>query len=147
MDYISLGYMGIFLAAFIASTLLPAPSELILIAAFELNFNVYLVILVATIGNVLGSLTNYYIGYFSHSKRLIKKFKISQSKIDKWTVKSEKYGYWLGLLAWVPIIGDPLMAIVGFLKVKIIPLTITITLGKLTRYSIVALIYFLIQNK
>jgi membrane protein YqaA with SNARE-associated domain len=144
MDYINLGYIGIFLAAFIASTLLPTPSELIILLAFENNFNVYLVILIATLGNVLGSLTNYYIGYFSNSKKLIQRFNLNQTKIDKWIVKSEKYGFWLGLLAWLPFIGDPLMAIVGFLKVKIIPLTITITIGKLTRYIIVTLIYFLV---
>jgi len=144
MDYINLGYLGIFLAAFIASTLLPAPSELILIVAFENNFNVYLVILIATLGNVLGSLTNYYIGYFSNSEKLIKKFNLNQTKIDTWTHKSETYGFWLGLLAWLPFIGDPLMAVVGFLKVKIIPLTLTITFGKLTRYIIVTLIYFLV---
>jgi membrane protein YqaA with SNARE-associated domain len=143
MDYINLGYIGIFLAAFIASTLLPAPSELIILLAFENNFNVYLVILIATLGNVLGSLTNYYIGYYSNSKKLIKRFNLNQTKIDSWTVKSERYGYWLGLLAWIPFIGDPLMAVVGFLKVKILPLTITITLGKLTRYIIVTLIYFM----
>jgi len=114
MDYISLGYLGIFLAAFIASTLLPAPSELIILVAFENNFNVYTVILIATIGNVLGSLTNYYIGYFSGSKKLISKFNLNHKKIEYWTTKSDKYGYWLGLLAWVPIIGDPLIAIVGF---------------------------------
>ena len=143
MDYISLGYFGIFLAAFIASTLLPAPSELIIILAFEANFNVYSVIAVATLGNVLGSLTNYYIGYFSNSQKLITKFKLNDSKIKYWTTKSEKYGYWLGLLAWIPFIGDPLMAIVGFLKVKIAPLAVTITIGKLVRYIIVALIYFI----
>jgi len=142
MDYINLGYIGIFLATFIAATLLPAPSELILIVAFENNFNVYLVILIATLGNVLGSLTNYYIGYFSNSEKLIKKFNLNQTKIDAWTLKSKKYGFWLGLLAWLPFIGDPLMAIVGFLKVKILPLTLTVTLGKLTRYIIVTIIYF-----
>ena len=142
MDYLSLGYIGIFLAAFIASTLLPAPSELIILLAFESNFNTYLVILIATIGNVLGSLTNYYIGYYSNSEKLINKFKLNQTKIDNWTIKSQKYGYWLGFLAWLPIIGDPLMAVVGFLKVKIIPLSITITIGKFVRYCLVALLYF-----
>lgn len=142
MDYISLGYIGIFLAAFIASTLFPAPSELIILVAFEHNFNVYLVILIATIGNVIGSLTNYYIGYFSSSQRLMTKFKINTNKIEYWTKMSDKYGYWLGLLAWVPIIGDPLIAIVGFLRVKIVPLTGMIVIGKLSRYIIVTVIYF-----
>lgn len=142
MDYISLGYIGIFLAAFIASTLLPAPSELIILVAYENDFNVYLVILVATIGNVLGSLTNYYIGYFSSSQKLITKFNLNQSKINYWSKKSDKYGYWLGLLAWLPIIGDPLMAIVGFLRVNIIPLTAMIIIGKLSRYIIITIIYY-----
>jgi membrane protein YqaA with SNARE-associated domain len=142
MDYISLGYFGIFIAAFIASTLFPAPSELIILVAFENNFNVYLVILIATIGNVLGSLTNYYIGYFSSSQKLMSKFKINADKIEYWTKKSNTYGYWLGLLAWLPIIGDPLIAIVGFLRVKIIPLTAMIIIGKLSRYIIVTIIYF-----
>lgn len=142
MDYISLGYFGIFIAAFIASTLFPAPSELIILIAFENSFNVYLVILVATVGNVLGSLTNYYIGYFSSSQKLMSKFKLSTNKIEYWTKKSEKYGYWLGLLAWIPIIGDPLIAVVGFLRVKIVPLTGMIIIGKLSRYIIVTAIYF-----
>jgi membrane protein YqaA with SNARE-associated domain len=142
MDYISLGYFGIFLAAFIASTLLPTPSELIIILAFEANYNAYIVIAIATVGNVLGSLTNYYIGYLSNSERLITKFKLNDYKIKYWSNKSNKYGYWLGLLAWLPFIGDPLMAILGFLKVRITPLTLTVTTGKLVRYIIVALIYF-----
>ena len=142
MDYISLGYLGIFLAAFIASTLLPAPSELIILVAFENNFNVYTVLLIATIGNVLGSLTNYYIGYFSSSKKLISKFNLNHKKIEYWTTKSDKYGYWLGLLAWVPIIGDPLIAMIGFLRVKLAPLAGMIVIGKLSRYIIVTIIYF-----
>ena len=142
MDYISLGYFGIFIAAFIASTLFPAPSELIILVAFENNYSVYLVIIVATIGNVLGSLTNYYIGYFSSSQKLMSKFNLNTTKIEYWAKKSGKYGYWLGLIAWIPIIGDPLIAIVGFLRVKIIPLTTMIIIGKLSRYIIVTLIYF-----
>lgn len=142
MDYISLGYFGIFLAAFIASTILPAPSELIILLAFEAHFDVYAVITVATLGNVLGSLTNYYIGYYSNSKKLIKKFKLNDKKISYWSVKTAKYGSWIGLLAWIPIIGDPLMAILGFLKVRIIPLSVMITIGKLGRYIVVTLIYF-----
>ena len=142
MDLISLGYIGIFIAAFAASTLFPAPSELIILVAFENNFNLYLVILVATAGNTLGSLTNYYLGYLSNSKKLMSSFKLNEEKIEFWTKKTEKYGHWLGLIAWIPIIGDPIIALVGFLRVKIIPLTATITIGKLGRYVIVTVIYY-----
>jgi len=142
MEFIELGYFGIFLSTFIAATLIPMPSELILIVAFNYGFDPYLVVAIATLGNSLGSLTNYYIGYYSRSEKLIKKFKINQTKLDYWTLKSDKYGYWLGFLAWVPFLGDPLMAIVGFLKVKIKPLMLTITIGKLIRYVVIALAYF-----
>lgn len=142
MDYISLGYIGIFIAAFIASTILPAPSEIIIVLAFQANFNTTAVIIIATIGNVLGSLTNYYLGYISNSKKLISRFNLNENKINYWTKKTKKYGYWLGLLAWIPIIGDPLMALIGFLKVNIKPLILTITIGKLVRYIVVASVYF-----
>jgi membrane protein YqaA with SNARE-associated domain len=142
MDYIGLGYIGIFLTAFIASTIFPAPSEIIILVAYQNGFDVMTVIACATVGNVLGSLTNYYIGYFTSGLKFSSKLKMKPSRIQYWTKKSDKYGAWLGLLAWVPIIGDPLIILLGYLRIKIIPLTLMITIGKLGRYLIVTLIYF-----
>ena len=141
-DYISLGYIGIFLAAFIASTIFPAPSEIIILIAYQNGFDVVAVLACATVGNVLGSLTNYYIGYFASGLRFGSKIKMKPTRIDYWTKKSNKHGSWLGLLAWIPIIGDPLIILLGYLQVKIIPLTVMITIGKFGRYLIVTLIYF-----
>jgi membrane protein YqaA with SNARE-associated domain len=142
MDYISLGYIGIFLAAFIASTILPAPSEIIVLIAYQSGLEVVPVLIFATVGNVLGSLTNYYIGYFTSKLKFNTKLKMKPARITYWTIKSQKYGSWLGLLAWLPIIGDPLIILLGYLRVKIIPLTVMITIGKFGRYLAVTLIYF-----
>ncbi len=142
MDYISLGYIGIFLAAFIASTILPAPSEIIVLLAYQNGFNVMSVMTCATLGNVLGSHTNYYIGYFGNMLSLGLKLKMKPTKIEYWTKQSHQYGAWLGLIAWLPIIGDPLMILLGYLRIKIIPLTGMIAIGKFGRYLIITLIYF-----
>lgn len=143
MDYISLGYLGILIATFLAATILPAPSEIIIVAAFQAELTVPYVIIIATIGNSLGSFTNYYIGRFG-VKLFNSKNKIFKEKRKQyWIKKSDKYGYWLGILAWLPIVGDPLIILLGTLKVKYKPLFITITAGKLIRYLIITWIYFL----
>ena len=143
MDYISLGYFGIFLAAFLAATILPAPSEIIILLAFQANFTVEYVILFATLGNSFGSFTNYYIGRFGIQLFNAKNNAFKENRKQYWIQKSNKYGYWLGFLAWVPIVGDPLIILLGVLKINYKPLFVTITFGKLIRYLILSWIYFL----
>ena len=139
----SLGYIGLFIGTFISATIFPTPSEAFVIGAFELEYNVVIVLIVATIGNLLGGLTNYYIGYTAtNSDRLKKRFKLNQEKIDKWEKKLDKYGYWLGLISWLPVIGDPMVGVLGFFKVKFWPLTITMFIGKCGRYLILTFLYF-----
>jgi membrane protein YqaA with SNARE-associated domain len=143
MDYISLGYFGIFIAAFLAATILPAPSEIIIVLAFQNNFSVEFVIIFATLGNSFGSFTNYYIGRFGIQLFKSKNLTFKENRKQYWIQKSNQYGYWLGFLAWVPIIGDPLIILLGALKINYKPLFATISLGKLIRYLIVTWIYFL----
>ncbi|MFK8044373.1 MAG: YqaA family protein [Crocinitomicaceae bacterium] len=144
---ISLGYIGLFIGTFVSATLFPTPSEVFVIGAYELEYNVVLVLIVASIGNLLGGLTNYYLGYkATNSDGLKKRFKLNQTKIDKWEVKLKKYGYWLGLISWLPAIGDPMVGVLGFFKVKFWPLAITMFIGKTARYIVLTIIYFYFQS-
>ena len=77
MELIELGYLGLFIGTFLSATILPFPSDVIVIAAYELEYSVAPVLAVATLGNLFGELTNYYIGYIGNSERLIKKFKLN----------------------------------------------------------------------
>ena len=138
----SLGYIGLFIGTFISATIFPTPSEAFLIGAYELEFNVYYVLIVASIGNLLGGLTNYYIGYKANSEGLKKRFNLNQERIDRWEVKLDRYGYWLGLISWLPVIGDPMVGVLGFFKVKFWPLTIMMLIGKCGRYLILTFLYF-----
>lgn len=131
------GYIGIFIIAFLASTLIPLGSETFVILMANLGYNTWLILLFATTGNYLGSLTNYYIGKYGNEFFLSKKIKYS-SKIKK---KAEeiysKYGAPTLFLSWLPIIGDPLCIVPGILHLDIRIFSFWVILGKLFRYSII----------
>jgi len=143
MDFISLGLIGLFAGTFIAATLLPLPSEGLLIGFLELGYGYVPVVLIATLGNFLGGFTNYYIGYYASSDKMIKRFKLNQRKLAHWRLRLSKWGIWLGLLSWLPFVGDPMVAALGFFKVKIVPLSIMMFIGKFVRYIVVAYAYYL----
>ena len=135
---VDFGYFGLFLAAFLAATILPLSSELVLTALLLNDLAPEMLILVATIGNVLGSLTNYGIGYWA-SKGIIQQWlKMSEQEFVKAEERFQKYGLFSLLFAWVPVIGDPLTVIAGILRVNLVWFIILVTLGKLTRYVIVS---------
>lgn len=141
---VDFGYFGLFLAAFLAATILPLSSELVLTALLLNDLTPEMLILVATIGNVLGSLTNYGIGYWA-SKGIIQKWlKISEQEFVKAEERFQKYGLFSLLFAWVPVIGDPLTVIAGILRINLIWFIILVTLGKLTRYVIVS--YLILES-
>jgi membrane protein YqaA with SNARE-associated domain len=142
MDWISLGLFGLFLATFISATVIPLPSEGVLIACLAFGFPVWQCLIVATIGNTLGGLTNYGIGLWGNIEKLAKRFKLDSKKLLLWEQRIQQYGIWLGLLAWLPIFGDPMVAALGFFRVRFWPLTVTILLGKLGRYAVVIWGYY-----
>ena len=142
VDLIELGYIGLFIATFLSATILPFPSELTVLGAYSAGLLVAPVLIVATAGNLLGGLTNYAIGYYSHSDFIIKRFRLNQKKIDNWETRFSKWGIYLGLISWIPFIGDPMIAVLGFFRVKFIPLAIMMLIGKLARYSVLTWIYF-----
>jgi membrane protein YqaA with SNARE-associated domain len=134
------GYLGLFAGSFLASTLLPFPSEALLIACLGF-LDPWWCLVIATVGNFMGGMTNYYIGYKCNNETLIRKFKFSEQKILKWQNRLSKFGIWLGLISWVPFIGDPMLVLLGFFRVRFVPLALTVLAGKFLRYLILVLIY------
>lgn len=141
-EWMEYGYLGLFVGSFLAATLIPLPSEALLIGALELGLPVFPVLTVATIGNFLGGMTNYGLGYLAGNRRFLTLIKVNHERIGRWGSKSQKWGYWLGFLAWVPIIGDPMLVALGFFKTRFLPLCATVLVGKLVRYGIIAYVYF-----
>jgi len=141
MNFIAWGLIGLFGGSFIAGSLIPMPSEGLAIGAYELNYDFWTVLIVATLGNFLGGLTNYWIGYKSNSEGLKKHFKLSEEKIAKWERHFSKGGVWLGLLSWIPFLGDPMVAVLGFFKVPLRALSVLMLIGKFGRYFVVLWLY------
>ena len=139
MEYFTeFGYIGLFFASFLAATILPLSSEIVLVFLLLKSINPIILISIATIGNVLGSFVNYLIGAWG-SVFIIRKFlKISEDAFSKAKYRFKKYGVYSLFFAWVPIIGDPLTVVAGVLKINILLFIALVTSGKLIRYIIIA---------
>jgi membrane protein YqaA with SNARE-associated domain len=134
------GLAGLFLSAFLSATLLPGSSEVALVALLSLGKSdpVWLVT-VATVGNVLGSAVNWVLGrFFAHfSER--RWFPIDARAYERAARWYNKFGLWSLLFAWLPVIGDPLTAVAGALRVPFGRFVVLVTLGKAARYAFIAM--------
>ncbi|UKN00239.1 DedA family protein [Paracrocinitomix mangrovi] len=141
MGLIELGYFGLFSGTFLSATILPFPSDVIVIGFYELDYPIVTCLIVATIGNLLGGLTNYYIGYKANNEKLKKKFKLNEEKLKKWEMRLARWGIYLGLISWFPFVGEPMVAALGFFKVRLLPLALMMLIGKFFRYFMLTMIY------
>ena len=134
-----MNYITLFVVAFLSGSLLPLGSEALLSYNILNGYSPYLVVIVATIGNVLGSVLNYYMG-LKGEEYLLKKGYIKGSSIDSAKIKFKKFGGYSLLLSSLPIIGDPLTFIAGILNYNFKLFLLFVTLSKLIRYIIVVYI-------
>ncbi|WP_434563862.1 YqaA family protein [Pseudomonas sp. R1-6] len=133
-------YVGLFLAAFGAATLLPLQSEALLIGlVLSERHAVWLWLGVATLGNVLGSLVNWWLGTRVEQFKDRRWFPVSPSHLDKARQHYQRYGYWSLLLSWVPIIGDPLTLVAGVMGEPWRRFLLMVTLAKGLRYGVLVL--------
>ena len=140
---ILISYFQLFIISFLAATILPLSSELVLSTMLLTDsFDKYLLLVVASIGNILGSSVNWYLG----KKILIFKdkkwFPANERQIAKGEIYFKKYGIWSLLLAWVPIIGDPLTVVAGILRVKFFTFLLLVSISKISRYIFLIFIIF-----
>ncbi|WP_077524927.1 YqaA family protein [Metapseudomonas resinovorans] len=133
------GYLGLFLAAFGAATLLPLQSEAVLVGLLlSEQYSVLALLLVATSGNVLGSLVNWWLGRSVEHCRHRRWFPVTEAKLDKAQQAYHRYGRWSLLASWVPIIGDPLTVVAGLMREPLWSFLLIVTLAKAGRYLVLA---------
>jgi membrane protein YqaA with SNARE-associated domain len=114
------GVIGLGIAAFLAATLLPLSSELIFTGLLLSGESLALLLAVASIGNVLGSVVNYALGrYFAEFLQRHPNY-VSAQQLSKAEQHFSRYGQWSLLFAWLPIIGDPLTVLAGVLKMRFV---------------------------
>lgn len=137
LDTLSLPQYGlstVFVVAFISATLLPMGSEPVLFGLVKLNPDLFWpAIAVATVGNTLGGVVSWAMGYGAHQAIDKARGSPTHLKALDWL---ERFGPKACLLSWLPAVGDPLCAVAGWLKFPLLPCMVYMAIGKFLRYLI-----------
>ena len=133
--------LGIFLASFFSATILPGHSELALTAFIsQKKHSIFLLITFASLGNILGSLVNWYLGFKFEKFKNKKWFPLTNLQMNNASSLFIKYGKWSLLLSWLPFVGDPLTLVAGILRMPLISFIFIVSIAKILRYIFVSLI-------
>lgn len=131
-------YLGLFLSALLAATLVPFSSEALLGGmAASAHFNTAGLLVAASAGNILGAVVNWGLGRYCLHWQDRKWFPVSPAQLDRASRWFKRYGVWSLLFAWVPIIGDPLTFAAGVLRIRFAIFLILVTISKTVRYLMV----------
>ena len=135
-----ISYLALFGSAFLAATILPFYSEVLLYALLREGYDPLLLVIVATLGNTLGAVVNWVLGLYLLHFQDRRWFYFSREQIDKAQRWYRRYGFWSLLLAWMPIGGDALTLIAGIMKVRLWLFLVLVGTGKGLRYVTVVFI-------
>ncbi|MFC1457060.1 YqaA family protein [Microvirga arabica] len=136
-----LEYLGLFAVSFLAATVLPAQSEIVLAGmVLSERYQHWLLILVASTGNILGSLVNWLVGRFIAHFEGRRWFPVKREQLAKAEGWYHRYGKWSLLLSWVPVIGDPLTVVAGVLREPLPMFLLLVTIAKVGRYIAVLML-------
>ena len=131
-------YVSLVLISFLAATILPLSSELALASLLNANeHNSFALIITASLGNILGAIFNWLLGFYLFKYINKKWFPFKVNQINAASKRFRKLGVYSLLFAWIPIIGDPLTFIAGILKVNFLLFIVLVTIGKISRYFFV----------
>ncbi len=146
MDWlIELGYIGLFIGAFLAATIIPFSSDVMLVALLTTGADPYIAIAAATFGNWLGGLTSYYMGWLGKWEWIEKYLKVSREKLERQQTRITRYGAAVALFTWLPIIGDVMAIGLGFYKVNFRLTAIYMFIGKGARFVGWVLLYYYVE--
>ncbi|AHG49647.1 membrane protein (plasmid) [Rhizobium leguminosarum bv. trifolii CB782] len=133
-------YFGLFAAALGAATILPMQSEPVLVGLLLTGkFSVSGLLAVASIGNTLGSIANWFLGRGIEKFRDRRWFPVGKEALERSSRWYRKYGKWTLLLSWMPVFGDALTVVAGVLREPLLPFTILVFIAKTGRYVVLTL--------
>lgn len=135
------GYWGMGILSFLAGSVIPVTSEVLLVFFLNIGLNALGLTLVATLGNSLGGFTCFILGYLTNKERVQKLFNIDDKKMSKANTIIQKYGYWSAALSFVPFIGEALLVALGVMRVNKYKVIMIMTIGKFIRYAFITLSY------
>lgn len=135
VDY---GPIGMLIASFIAGSVFPFSSEAVMLAMLAAGVDPWELVITASIGNVAGSMFNYGIGRLGRLDWIEKYLHVKKESLDRAQRFMGGHGAWMGFFAFLPILGSAISILLGLMRANIIIMLISITLGKVMRYMIIA---------
>ena len=133
--------VGLFSAAFVAATILPMQSEALLAALINAGeINIFLLVVTASLGNIFGSIVNWWLGCKIEILKHRSWFPIQPQQLNRYEHIYHRFGYWSLLLSWAPFIGDPLTVLAGVFKEPLWRFCLLVATAKTGRYIIIATI-------
>ncbi|MDR1591918.1 MAG: VTT domain-containing protein [Prevotellaceae bacterium] len=136
ITFITWGYIGLFVASFLAATILPFCSEVVFSTLVYNGSNPWICLAVATVGNWLGGLTCYWIGWLGKITWIEKWLRIPKSKIDRFMHLVGRYGNWLAFFSFLPWVGDAIAVAAGLFRCRLWIVAVSMLFGKFVRYAV-----------
>ena len=137
MDYlIDLGYLGLFISSFLAATVVPFSSEIVLSVLIANDYDFIACLSFASIGNWLGGMSSYALGHIGNWQMIEKYFGIKKGKVEMIKNYIDDWGSSLSFFCWLPILGDIFAVGLGFFRAHFIKVAIWMLIGKVLRYTI-----------
>ena len=140
---VNYGYGGMLVAAFLGGSFVPFTSEAVLTALYLTGLDIWQLVICASIGNSLGGMFNYGVGLLGSDTWIYRLFHLRQDRLERAKKQIRRHGAWMGLLAWLPFLGSVITIALGLLRVSLWRSALTVTLGKVARYILLA---FLLQS-
>ncbi|MBR5477982.1 MAG: DedA family protein [Bacteroidaceae bacterium] len=140
------GYWGMALLSFLSGSIIPIASEALLVVLLGVGLNAMWLIVVATVGNTLGGITCFMLGYLTDKQTVKRVFRISDKKMERADSLIQRYGYWAAVLSFMPIIGEAILVALGIMRVDKYKVAIVMAIGKFARYAFVAISYYGISS-
>lgn len=142
----SYGYLGMTIAAFLAGSVFPFSSEAVMVSLQLAGLEPWPLFLSATVGNVVGSMFNYWIGTFGRMEWIERYLHISAEKVNKTRAWIDGRGAWIGTLCFLPILGSVLSVTLGYMRANPYTTFMSISVGKAMRYAIIIISIYYINN-
>lgn len=140
------GYWGMTIAAFLAGSVFPFSSEAVMVSLQLAGLEPWPLFLSASVGNVAGSMFNYYVGTLGRLEWIEKYLHIRREKVLRAQAWMESRGVWMGTLCFLPIIGSALSVALGYMRANPYKSFIAISIGKTARYAVLILVTYYLQN-
>ena len=133
---IDIGLPGMFLAAFLAGSIAPFSSEVVMVGLAALGVSPIDLLIWGTLGNTLGAMFNYWVGSLGKTEWIVRYLHVNPDRLQRGIAMVYSHGAWCGLLAFLPVLGSMVSVALGYMRVSWWRSTLAFFTGKLVRYIV-----------